>query len=271
LRRRLRNVLVRGGGAIASLSGRAPGKRALAFHEVPDIASFRSLLDQLVSEFELLGIDDWLSAPVGDRTQLTLTFDDGYASWHTALAPLLAERALPAAFFVNSGLVGLRGEEARGFTRTRLQRVQELEFIDQRQLSELAQDPLFEVGSHTRTHADLGRIGDRQGIRDEVAEDRAWLEDGLGVPVRFFAYPFGTPVNVSPLARSVVEEAGFAAAFTLVPGWWDAREGDRLLIGRDGLDPANPFAVSRAWLRGGYDRLYGLKPKPRDGWEAVGD
>ena len=264
LRRSARNALVRAGGAIAAMRGRPPGKRALAFHEVPDLASFRSLLEELADGYEILGLEDWLSSPVGDRTQLTLTFDDGYASWHSALAPLLAEMALPAAFFVNSGLVGLRGEAAREFTRTRLQRVQELEFIDQRQLSELAQDPLFEVGSHTRTHANLARIGDRQGIRDEVAEDRAWLEDRLGVPVRLFSYPFGTPANVSPLARSVVEEVGFAAAFTLVPGWWDARDGDRLLIGRDGLDPANPFAVSRAWLRGGYDRLYGLKPQPRD-------
>ena len=57
-------------------------------------------------------MDDWLHEPFepNDRTQLTLTFDDGYASWHESVAPLLEERGIPAVFFVSSGLVGLRGE-----------------------------------------------------------------------------------------------------------------------------------------------------------------
>ena len=80
--------------------------------------------------------------------------------------------------------------------------------------------------------------------------------------MRWFAYPFGTPANVPPMARSVVEEAGLSAAFTLIPGSWEADGGDRFLIGRDGLDASLPFSVSRAWLRGGYDRLYGLKRQP---------
>jgi hypothetical protein len=50
-----------------------------------------------------------------------------------------------------------------------------------------------------------------------------------------------------------------SAAFTLIPGWWDPEKGDRFLIGRDGIDPALPYAVWRAWLRGGYDRLFSVK------------
>jgi hypothetical protein len=56
-----------------------------------------------------------------------------------------------------------------------------------------------------------------------------------------------------------VEELGISAAFTLIPGWWDPRKGDRFLIGRDGFDPALPVSVRRAWLRGGYDRLFSVK------------
>jgi peptidoglycan/xylan/chitin deacetylase (PgdA/CDA1 family) len=247
------------GGAIASIGGPRRGRRALAFHDVPDVPRFGDLLDRLVAEYEVVALEDWLSGPPPERTQLTLTFDDGYASWHEAVAPLLAERNLPAVFFVTSGLVGLRGDEAREFARSRLRRTRHLRFITLRQLEEVAQHPLFEVGSHTRTHADLGRVPDRETARAEVAEDRARLQDWLGVEVRWFAYPFGMPRNVSSTARSVVEEAGLSAAFTLSPGWWEPSSADRFLIGRDGLDPSLPFSLWRAWLRGGYDWLYVLK------------
>lgn len=250
---------MRAGGALASVGGAKPGKRVLAFHEVPDVPRFRDFLDRLLAEYEVLGMDHWLNGRPGDRTQLALTFDDGYASWHSAVAPLLVERGVPAVFFVTSGLVGLRGEQARDFTRERMLRTQELEFISLDQLRELAEHPLFEVGGHTRTHPDLGQIEDRQTMSDEIAGDRARLEDWLGTSVRWFAYPFGTPANVPQLARSVVEESGLSAAFTLIPGSWEPDDGDRFLVGRDGLDPSLPFSVSRAWLRGGYDRLYALK------------
>jgi peptidoglycan/xylan/chitin deacetylase (PgdA/CDA1 family) len=255
----IRNALLRAGGAVVALRGAKGGKRALAFHEVPDLAQFRDLLDRLPAEYDVLPLREWLTAPPGRRTQLTLTFDDGYASWHASVAPLLEERRLPAVFFVSSGLVGLRGEEAREFGRNRLRRTRDLTFIGVPELEDLAQHALFEVGGHTVTHADLGRVKDPRAARAEVAEDRARLEDWLGAPVRLFAYPFGTPSNVSSTARSVVEELGMSAAFTLIPGWWDPSTGDRFLIGRDGLDPSLPVSLSRAWLRGGYDRLYALK------------
>jgi peptidoglycan/xylan/chitin deacetylase (PgdA/CDA1 family) len=162
-------------------------------------------------------------------------------------------------FFVSSGLVGLTGGEAREFVRNRLRRTRELALIGKPELEELARHPLFEVGSHTITHPDLGRVTDRDAARAEVAGDRARLEDWLGVPVRWFAYPFGGPANISSTARAVVEEVGMSAAFTLIPRWWDPSDGDRFLIGRDGLDPSLPFSLSQAWLRGGYDRLYALK------------
>jgi peptidoglycan/xylan/chitin deacetylase (PgdA/CDA1 family) len=261
LKRGVRNALVRAGGAVAALSGPKPGKRALAFHEVPELARFRDLLDRLSAEYDMLSLQDWLTAPVGPRTQLTLTFDDGYASWHEAVAPLLEQRGLPAVFFVSSGLVGLRGEDARAFARNRLRRTQELAFIGVRELKDLASHELFEVGGHTVTHADLGRVADPATARAEVAGDKARLEGWLGAPVRWFAYPFGTPGNVSPTARTVVREAGMSAAFTLTPGWWEAGSGDRFLIGRDGLDPSLPSSLRQAWLLGGYDRLYALKDR----------
>ena len=261
LRQAARNGLVRAGGIAAAVEGSGPGKRAIAMHDVPDPERLGDFLDRIVADYEVLAMDDWIRKPPepDERTQLTLTFDDGYASWHQSVAPLLEERKIPAVFFVSSGLVGLNGESARQFARLRLRRTRELDFISLSDLRELADHRLFEVGSHTRNHVDLGLISDRQLAREEIAGDRATLEDWLTTSVRWFAYPFGMPANVSPLARSVVEELGMSAAFTLVPGWWEPERGDRFAIGRDGMDPALPAGVRRAWLRGGYDRLYRLK------------
>jgi len=259
LRRTSRNALIRAAGTLARIRGATGGKRAIAFHEVPDISRFEGFIDWLLSEYEIVGLDDWLDGPAGKRTQLLLTFDDGYAAWQTAVAPLLADRNVPAVFFVTSGLVGLTGENATTFARERLLRTQELKFISLNQLRDLAAHDSFEIGSHTRTHPDLARVQSREALRDEVVGPRASLEDWLGAPVRAFAYPFGTPANVPDIVRSVLEEGGFEAAFTLIPGGWATAQGDRLRIGRDALDPAFGRGLARAWLRGGYDRLYALK------------
>jgi peptidoglycan/xylan/chitin deacetylase (PgdA/CDA1 family) len=261
LKRGARNTLVRAGGAVASLRGSKPGKRALVFHEVPDLPQFSDLLDRLSAEYDMLSLQNWLTVPAAARTQLTLTFDDGYASWHEAVAPLLERRGLPAVFFVNSGSVGLQGEEARDFARRRLRRTRELTFIGGPELEALSRHDLFEIGGHTVTHVDLGEVSDPIAARAEIAGDQARLEDWLGAPVRWFAYPFGMPGNVSATARSVVAEVGMSAGFTLAPGWWDPGKGDRFMIGRDGVDPSLPFSLTRAWLRGGYDRLYALKAR----------
>ena len=66
LRKSARNVLVRAGGAIATIGGQKVGKRALAFHEVPDAARFGYVLDRLTAEYEVLAIEDWLTVETRD-------------------------------------------------------------------------------------------------------------------------------------------------------------------------------------------------------------
>jgi peptidoglycan/xylan/chitin deacetylase (PgdA/CDA1 family) len=261
LRKKIRDTLIRAVGAVASIRGPTRGKRALVFHDVPDVARFRDFVDWLMSEYRIVGMTEWLDGPPQDRMELTLTFDDGYASWHESIASLLRERNIPAVFFVTSGLVGLEGRDAETFARQRLRRIRRLRFLTLSQLRDLAAEPQFEIGSHTVHHADLGRIEDRAMLRAEVLDDRVRLEDWTGTPVRWFAYPFGTPGNLSPAARSVVAASGASAAFTLIPGWWKRETGDRFLIGRDGPDPSLPPAVWRAWLSGAYDELYSLKSR----------
>ncbi len=85
------------------------------------------------------------------------------------------------------------------------------------QLRQLASLPSQEVGAHTRTHAHLAtQSADRQ--RDEITGSVRDLERLLHQPVTSFAFPFGGPGTVGPLAPRLVADSGCQVACTTLPG-----------------------------------------------------
>jgi peptidoglycan/xylan/chitin deacetylase (PgdA/CDA1 family) len=78
----------------------------------------------------------------------------------------------------------------------------------------------LEIGSHTATHADLTALGSVQ-VLSELVRSRRRLEEKLGHPVRWLAYPFGAH---NPRVVQLARRAGYALAVTTVPGaWHDSR------------------------------------------------
>ncbi len=87
------------------------------FHKVPsrpdplvpndiDLASFERLLDQIVSQFKVLPLEDAIERLPGGRLPrraASITFDDGYADWAHGVAPALRRRNLHATFFITTG------------------------------------------------------------------------------------------------------------------------------------------------------------------------
>lgn len=82
-------------------------------------------------------------------------------------------------------------------------------------------------GSHTVSHRILTQL-DRTAVSAELAESRQTLEDRLGAPVLDFAYPNG---NYDRKTCQAARAAGYALAFTTVPGWV-APENDPMQIPR---------------------------------------
>jgi peptidoglycan/xylan/chitin deacetylase (PgdA/CDA1 family) len=62
------------------------------------------------------------------------------------------------------------------------------------------------IGSHTRTHLDCG-TRDHDRLADEIAGSRQDLEAMLNREVRYFAFPFGHPENMSPEAVEIATSA----------------------------------------------------------------
>ena len=120
-------------------------------------------------------------------TIVSLTFDDGYASQVKA-ARALAERGVPATFYLNSGQLGARN------------------YMDPEDVQALVAMG-HEVGGHTVDHDRLTE----QSPTDEraaICDDRAALQD-LGATVTSFAYPYG---SWDEQAVAAVQDCGYTSA-----------------------------------------------------------
>jgi peptidoglycan/xylan/chitin deacetylase (PgdA/CDA1 family) len=266
----IRNGMVYLNGTALRWGRRRFGKRIIVFHEIKDLSKFRGRIEWLKEHYDLVSLEDLFTVRVSDKTRIAITFDDGYASWYDQAAPVLEELKIPAVFFVCSGFVDSKGKDGERFCRENFRRSQKLSPLTKKQLIDLANNPLFEAGSHSMNHIDLGKVIARKTLEREINGDRRQIEDWTGKKVQWFAYPFGGRSNVSPEAIQCLRQSSFRAAFTLIPCFFDFHK-EKLMIGRDSLDVTESTWLWRAWLNGGYDSLYCLKEAMRARWRSQKD
>ena len=147
---------------------------------------------------------------------VALTFDDGYADFETAALPILKKYQAPATLFVMSEPESTGWHLDGGPA-----------FLTQEAIARLSEEPLIEVGYHSRTHPNL----------DELPEYNLPAEVTPPPGMRFFAYPGG---HHSRDAVRALERAGYAAAFTIRP----------TLVSRD----SDPYLMPRTVV------LKGMRP-----------
>lgn len=137
-----------------------------------------------------------------------ITFDDGFKETYHWAVPVLKSLGLPAAFFFVTGLVGERSKwtKSNGSPGDHL--------MDWDEVKALANDG-FEVGSHTRTHPVLTEL-ERYQAEEEITLSKEDLESRLGIPVDFFAYPYG---RYDSDISALVQKIGHRAACSTEPGF----------------------------------------------------
>jgi peptidoglycan/xylan/chitin deacetylase (PgdA/CDA1 family) len=139
-----------------------------------------------------------------------VTFDDAYRSLLAAL-PALERLGVEATVFACTGFAvdgaPLRIPELRDDVDAAPEEFATLRWDELRALSERG----FEIGSHTITHAHLPRLTDA-ALERELVESRAQMEDELGLPCRYLAYPFG---EHDARVRDAAKRAGYDAAFAV--------------------------------------------------------
>jgi peptidoglycan/xylan/chitin deacetylase (PgdA/CDA1 family) len=75
----------------------------------------------------------------------------------------------------------------------------------------------FEIGAHTRNHADLGAVSPAEA-RDEVVGARLDIEHHLGARVDSFSYPYGGRQDLTSANRDVVRSSGFRCCCSVFGG-----------------------------------------------------
>lgn len=133
---------------------------------------------------------------------LAVTFDDGYVDNHELAAPILRTLGIPATFFVVSEFIG--SNTVAWWDRQYQAPPGWMTWSQVRDLHTHG----FEIGAHTRTHADLGAVTGAAAER-EIRGSREEIENRLGAPVVHFAYPYGRAENLTESNRALVRSAGF--------------------------------------------------------------
>jgi peptidoglycan/xylan/chitin deacetylase (PgdA/CDA1 family) len=180
---------------------------------------------------------------------LAITFDDCYRD-NLFAARILAEFGLHATFFVPTAYVDTNHVFAWDM---HLPRMPNLTWDDLREMVRLG----FEIGSHTVTHANLGRLGLEQAT-EELARSKAILEKQLSRPVRWFAYPFGGVENLPPEFEPLIDQVGYEGCLSGFGGFVVPETGSRVLP-RVPVPDFHSLLHLELHLRGCLDWYYALK------------
>jgi len=84
-----------------------------------------------------------------------------------------------------------------------------------------------EIGSHGLTHRLLTSLSLHE-IRREIVDSKKLLEDLFGQPIVHFCYPYG---GCNEAIRDIVQEAGYATATSIIPGF-NIAETDAFMLRR---------------------------------------
>ena len=80
------------------------------------------------------------------------------------------------------------------------------------QIKALADHPLCTIGGHTVSHPSL-KILSTEEAEQEIREGIERIAQAIQQPVRFFAYPYGTPHEIGEREFSLIEGLGIQLAF----------------------------------------------------------
>jgi len=150
------------------------GLPILVYHKVGQAPFFarrrglfasRSLIARQLGELKDAGFEFGTLGTSGMGRKIVITFDDGYASSFEQAMNVLSDYGCKVLQFLVSGRIG----QANDWDGTKERIMDKVQVTDW-----LAAG--HSIGSHTATHADLTRLGERAG-REEIVASRKCLED----------------------------------------------------------------------------------------------
>jgi peptidoglycan/xylan/chitin deacetylase (PgdA/CDA1 family) len=127
---------------------------------------------------------------------VAITFDDGYADNYISLRAVTEETGVPLAYFISTGNISSGQKfshdgapEDHCFAPNTWEQIEVFKRCG------------YEIGSHTRNHADCGST-DEDLLRREIVGSSLDIEERIG-PTPHFSFPFGFPQHISAPAVEI--------------------------------------------------------------------
>lgn len=137
---------------------------------------------------------------------VVITFDDGYKDNYTYALPILEKYGFTATVFVVVNTIGSVNKFDLG-----VQPVNQM--MSWSELRDMASRGI-DIWSHTMDHPHLSGLPQDKALY-QIKESKAALEKGLGLPVKYFCYPYG---SYNQAVKKMVEQCGYEAATTTHQG-----------------------------------------------------
>ncbi len=187
-----------------------PRKVILLYHTLGpaapavSVARFREQLEWLSANANLVTLDTLLTTTAGAALEVAFSFDDGYASLHDEVAPLLQQFGAIATVYLNSACIG---ESARQASDPGLGHYPDEQFLIWPEVQALAAAGWC-IGSHGVEHLDLTAVTATVAAQ-QLAASKQEIAGRVGRDCRHFAYSWG---RFSPQLQQQVKAAGYGSA-----------------------------------------------------------
>ncbi len=186
-----------------------------------------------------------------------LTFDDGFKTQATLVAPILNKYGVKAIFFICPGLMDLPSDRQREAIASYI-------FDSNRQIEDINDDMTlmswsdveslvrsgYIIGSHSLFHRRLSSLS-AADLHQEITTAAGLIETNFGISVRWFAPPLGSidSRSLGAIGRQ------FQFSCTTVRGLNTSATPPLKLL-REGINLQDPFDYQQMVLAGGLDLLY---------------
>lgn len=144
---------------------------------------------------------------------VVLTFDDGYADNLDKADPIMASYGACATLYLVEDRFDRDWSTSKKAHHDSGELMHEAKLSDD-QIATMIRSGRWEIGGHTRTHANLSVLNE-EDRRTEIVDARHTVGERFGITLDSFAYPFGI---YAALDVAMAREAGYATAVTTEEG-----------------------------------------------------
>jgi peptidoglycan/xylan/chitin deacetylase (PgdA/CDA1 family) len=244
--------------------------RILCFHHVNESqrAAFENLLNYLIRFHQVISpaeAEKFIHSnnETGDknRIQYLITFDDGFRSQYDVALDILDKYGIKAIFFICPGIIDIAQESIQKewiaqnlfCPPIKPESVSDGMLMMSWENAEYLHSMGHVLGAHTLFHKKVSALNGRK-LHDEIVLSGKTIEQRLGTPAKWFAYPFGDPGSISREALAIIREH-YTYCFSAIRGN-NLKSSDPYGLLRQGADLSRSFIYQRVEVEGCLDYIH---------------